>query len=885
MSRSKVRHLTATFIVFLAAACRLPGQDDQLFEMRVRPLLVEKCYACHTEERMGGLQLDTREHAMKGGKDGVVIVPGDPEKSLLMKALRYTDPHLKMPPGGRLKDEQIAAIETWIKAGAVWPETGKVAAESTFRITPEQRAFWSFQPIRNPAVPTVQDAAWARTDIDRFVLGKLEQKGMKAAKAADRRTLIRRATFDLTGLPPTSDEVSAFEHDASADPFARVVDRLLASPRYGERWGRIWLDVARYSDDKLNSERDEPYENSFRYRDWVIKAIQDDMPYNTFVKAQIAGDLMPDKARYEAGLGFYALSPEFQDDRVDATTRGFLGLTVACAQCHNHKYDPIPTQDYYALLGIFSNTSLHEVPLAPKPVVDNYEQHKKQVDEQKAEMDGFIANQSEELSGILASRTARYLLAAGGIRKGGPDADREVADAAKREQLDGETLSRWSKYLAKPKLQHPFLAGWFKSCAQGNSADLNRAANDFEQLALAVSKEKKQIDDENRIRLGLHPSRSDLSSANLASMPRDRYVLWEDLFGTKGIYHYGDSQLDRFLSGVWKSHLDSMRSQLSALQKQMPPHYPYLQTIADNPALSEQRVWVRGNRDNPGEPAPPHFLTILSDGAPQRFKNGAGRLELAESIVDPKNPLTARVMVNRVWQQHFGKGLVRTPSNFGKQGDQPSHPALIDYLASRFIAEGWSLKKLHREIMLSAVYALSCTDSEENYAIDPDNRLLWHANRRRLDAESLRDSILFVSGKLDLKMGGPAVPFTNEDNYRRTAYGFVSRRRLDPFLALFDFPNPVATSEQRLPTTVPLQELFFMNSNFVMASSKALADRVAASTADDSARVEKAYGVLFQRKPTSRECALGLKFVHEENGSWPQYMQVLLSSNEFCFLN
>lgn len=860
------------------------AQDDQNFEMHVRPLLVEKCYACHTEERMGGLQLDTREHAMKGGKDGAVIVPGDPEKSLLVQALRYTNPKLKMPPGGRLKDDQIAAVEAWIKGGAVWPDGPKVLQPAVaYKITPEQRAFWSFQPIRKPAVPSVRDTQWAQSDIDRFILNKLEEQKMARSPQADRRTLIRRATFDLTGLPPTPAEVSAFENDKSPNAFGKVVDRLLASPRYGERWGRLWLDVARYSDDKLNSERDEPYENSFRYRDWVIKAMQQDMPYNTFVKAQIAGDLMPDKERYEAGLGFYALSPEFQDDRVDATTRGFLGLTVACAQCHNHKYDPIPAQDYYSLLGIFNNTSLHETPLAPKPVVDAYQEHKKQVDEQKAVIDSFIAHQSEELSGVLAAKTSAYLLAASTVPSGAPE--KTFATIAEQKQLDCETLMRWSKYLAKPKQRHPFLDAWYKAASQKqNTQALTQAAKDFEQLVFAVNKEKKRIDDENHIRLGLNPSRSDLSSANLASLARDKYVLWDDLFGNKGVYHYGDPQLDRFLSGVWSAHLQSMRAELAVLQKQMPPHYPYLQTIADNPNPVEQRVWIRGSRDNPGEPAPPHFLAILSSGEPKRFTKGAERLELADAIIDPKNPLTARVIVNRVWQWHFGKGLVRTPSNFGKQGDLPSHPELLDFLATRVMAEGWSIKKLNREIMLSSTYALSAANSEKNYAADPDNRLLWRASRRRLDAESLRDSLLLVSGKLDLKMGGPAVPFTNEDNGRRTVYGFVSRRRLDPFLALFDFPNPIVTSEQRLPTTVPLQALFFMNSEIVMASAKSLASRVTSSGADDAARIDNAYELLFQRKPTAEERALGLKFVQREE-SWPRYMQVLLSSNEFSFLN
>jgi hypothetical protein len=518
-------------------------------------------------------------------------------------------------------------------------------------------------------------------------------------------------------------------------------------------------------------------------------------------------------------------------------------------------------------------------------VVSAYESHKAQVDEQQAAIDSFVSHQGEELSRILAMRTSAYLLAIAALPKTSKVTDTELSDIAARQQLDGETFIRWSKYLAKPKLQHPFLEPWYKAVSQnGNPAALAQAAGDFEKLVFAVSKEKKRIDDENHIRLGLNPSREDLSSANLASLPRDKYVLWDDLFGSKGIYHYGDPQIDRFLSGVWKTHLDSMRTNLATLKKEMPPHYPYLQTIADKTTLSEQRVWIRGSRDNPGDPAPPHFLTILSDGEPKRFTKGSGRLELAEAIVDPKNPLTARVIVNRVWQQHFGKGLVRTPSNFGKQGDQPSHPALLDYLAARFVAEGWSLKKLHREIMLSSVYALSAETSDKNYASDPDNRLLWHANRRRLDAESLRDSILFVSGKLDLRAGGPATPFTSE-NTRRTVYGFVSRRRLDPFLALFDFPNPVVTSEQRLPTTVPLQELFFLNSDFMMASSRSLASRISNQSSTDSGRIDDAYELLFQRRPTAEELALGLKFVHAEKDSWPRYVQVLLSSNEFCYLN
>jgi hypothetical protein len=367
-------------------------------------------------------------------------------------------------------------------------------------------------------------------------------------------------------------------------------------------------------------------------------------------------------------------------------------------------------------------------------------------------------------------------------------------------------------------------------------------------------------------------------------MSRDRYVLWEDFFGKKGVYYYGDKSIDRFLTGVWKTHLDSLRTRAAELKKELPPQYPYLQTIADLPKPKEQHVWLRGNMDSPGEAAPPHFLAILSPGAPARFSPGRERLDLAEAIVAPANPLTSRVIVNRIWQQHFGQGIVRTPSNFGKQGDTPSHPELLDYLASRFMAEGWSLKKLHREMMLTSVYSLSTSNNEAGYAADPENRLLWRANRRRLDVESIRDSLLFVAGNLDLKAGGPASAF-GPDNRRRTVYGFISRRRLDPVLALFDFPNPVVTSEQRLPTLVPLQKLFFMNSDFVMEQSKALARKLQESSGNDNARVVAAYRLLFQREPTDGERQLALEFLRDSQNSWPQYAQVLLSSNEFSYLN
>ncbi len=819
---------------FALIALALPLFADDAFEMRVRPVFADVCFTCHTDRKI-----------LK-------------EPAKIVEAIRY-DGARKMPPSGKLKDDQIAAIEAWVKAGAVWPEglksegmkpEGLKSVAKPYAISAEQRNFWAFKPIANPAVPEVANKKWAKTEIDRFILAKLETAKLQPAAPADKRTLIRRATFDLIGLPPTPEEVAAFEADKSPDAFAKVVDRLLASPHYGERWGRFWLDVARYSDGKLNSEREEPYPAAYRYRDWVIDAFNRDMPYDTFVKAQIAGDLMPDSDQYRAGLGFYSLSPEFQDERVDATTRGFMALTVACAQCHDHKFDPIPTRDYYSLLGIFANTSLHETPLVGKDEVERWQAQKKLADDAEKALNEFVAAQGQQLAEILAAQASKYLMDAPG--------------------LDSETQATWNAYLKRPKLDHPYLKAFLASHSQ-------KDADEFQALLLKVNAEKKVVDDKNHITLGLNPNRGDLSNANLVSLERDKFVLWEDFFGNKGVLHYPDVKIDRFLSPQWKQHLDALHATLAEAKKELPPQYAFLQTIEDAPKWKEQRVWLRGSKDNPGDPAPPHFLQILSTGEPAKFEKKP-RLELAEHIASGQNPLTARVIVNRIWQHHFGQGLVRTPSNFGLQGDRPSHPELLDYLATRFVKEGWSVKKLHREIMLSAVYQLSAIQLPKNFEADPDNRLVWRFNRHRLDVEAMRDSLLFVSGKLDPKAGGPPEKFGPED-YRRTVYSYVSRYKLDSVLGLFDFPIPQGTSEQRMETNVPLQRLFFMNSDFVMSQAKSLASRLDSSA--EGPKIERIYEMVYQRAPSTEEKKLAQDFLKDSTMS--QYLQVLLSSNEFNF--
>ncbi len=711
-------------------------------------------------------------------------------------------------------------------------------------------------------------------------MAKLEEHKLRPVEPASPRALLRRVYYDLTGLPPTPQEVEAFQRDPSPKAFAAAVDRLLASPRYGERWGRYWLDTARYSDDKLNPTQNEPAPNVWRYRDWVIGAFNDDMPYDQFLKAQIAGDLMQPKERYIAGLGFFAYSPSFEDDRVDALTRGMMGLTVACARCHNHKFDPIPTRDYYSLLGIFENTELGKFPLAPAETVQEYERLSERAKQQDKIVHDFEDEQARQLAEILATDTSRYLRTARGMKL--PAEDAEIEAAAKDADLDPITLERWLRYLSLKSREHPFLDGW-------RDASFNDAA--FQQKLLDVIAEKKAIDQENLILLGGKDDDGTVRVVEVKSLERDKYFLWRDLVSSEGasqfesgILYFKKAKIDRFLAPYWKRHLDALRAERERRRREVPEQYPYVMTIEDVAKPQTMHVYVRGDASNPGEEAPPEFPAILCQGEQKKFTQGSGRLELAEAVASDRNPLTARVIVNRVWMYHFGRPLVATPGNFGKMGEQPTHPELLDYLAARLIESHWSLKALHREILLTKVYALGAGTLEANENVDADNKLLWRANRRRLDVEPMRDTLLFVSGDLDETQGGPAEKLSEPCNLRRTVYGLVSRRQLEGTLALFDFPNPMATSDERVQTATPLQQLFFLNSSFIEQRARSLARRVAPA-GDQRARIEKAYGLLFQRKPSQEETALGLEYLGKGDDAWPQYAQALLMSNELLFID
>ena len=911
-----MRYKRLLFVVAFLSLAAWPARsqnNDDFFETKVRPILATECFACHTDSQLGGLRLDSREAMLRGGKSGPAIVPNDPEKSLIVIALRQSGP-LKMPKGGKLTPDKIEAIAQWIRTGAVWPAavTSPVAASAEPGIDPSRRAFWSFQPLHPAHAPAVKNARWSKTEIDRFILSRLEKEGLSPVGPADRRTLLRRATLDLIGIPPTAEEIASFENDKSPDAFAKVVDRLLASPQYGERWGRLWLDVARYGEDDYRSldpmgRGFAPYPHAYLYRDWVVKAFNDDLPYDQFVRAQLAGDQMDENSRIRTlpALGFLGQGPWFYDngavevtraderhDRIDVVSRGFLGLTVGCARCHDHKYDPIPTKDYYAMAGVFASTSYKEYPQVPQSVVDKYTELEKKLKSKEKSLGEFFQTESKQLSESLTLQTSKYMQAVWRVQ-GEPK--EELNDVIEKNKLDYELMQRWIKFLARPPRYYPYLKDWQAMIQKGGTAaEAKRLADEFQNLLLDVLAERRDLKEQNDIIIakaltGTKPkeplfkpnefvTNDDFCpncSVETKAMPVERSNLWVDVFirdlddpmlpgvikkFKPGLLAFRGWGLERQLSAERRAYLSALRDDLENFIKAMPVEYPYVHGVADKEKPEDLPVSLRGNPKNLGEVIPRGFLTVLSKDSRLSFTNGSGRLELADAIL--KQPIAMRVIVNRIWKWHFGSGIVDTPSNFGFNGERPVHPELLEYLADFFTRNGMSIKKLHREIMLSSVYQLSSESIKANYDKDSANRFYWRANRRRMDVEQIRDSLLAASGALDKKMGGPSETLTPQST-RRTLYGKVSRYKLDDFLQLFDFPSPNISAEQRYATNVPLQRLFFMNSDFVQQQAELLARRIQSEPTIE-ARIQKAYRLVLGRSPAPEEIQLGLDYLRNE---------------------
>ena len=864
-------------LAVLALSCSLSAAASaDHFEQNIRPLLSKRCYSCHTATQTAGLRLDSRQALLKGGNSGPAIVPGSPETSLLVKAIRQH----KMPPGSPLDPQQISAIETWVREGAFWPEVGKSGE------------LWSVAPLAKPKA----------SSIDQAVQAGLLQKGMKANASTDKRTLLRRLTFDLVGLPPSLDQMKSFLDDKSTKAIESVVDQFLQSPQFGERWARHWLDVARFGEDDFTGTAVKPYPNAWRYRDWVVQAFNADMPYDKFIQAQIAGDQMEGPTeQYIGGLGLFGVGPWYfgisqpaqaradeRHDRIDVVTRGMLGLTVACARCHDHKYDPIPTKDYYALSGIFASVQYKEYPLAPASEVANWSAKNKQVEALEAKLNKFLDQQSDQMAEIFASRTSAYLVASWKKSRG------EMVDG-----LDADLLDRWGGYLKKTEDNHPYLKDWREAAKGNDEVAVRRQSELVESQIAAIVAEKKALDESNReiVAKNKKPkpgrdyllpfgyrSESDFNPGAeipTKSLDRDKYVWYNWLFsGEKAILRPNRDKADRFLGTEFKKYAEELRSTLKMKKDALGKQYAYVHGIEDFDP-TDIGVNLRGNPTELGEMIPRGFLTALSDGNRKQFQKGSGRLELAHSI--SSHPLARRVMANRIWHYLFGSGVVRTPSNFGVMGERPANPELLEYIAWRFDQNGLSVKKLIKEIVLSQTYQAATDSSQINDGKDPDNRLFWRANRKRLDAEALRDAMLATAGTLDSTVGGESVPL--KDSTRRTLYARLGRFEQDSTMALFDFPSASVSNEQRVVTNVPLQKLFFLNSEFVLTQAKSLADRLA-SIENVEEKINRAYQLAFGRPASKDEINLGKQFVNSAGPQGlPQYAQVLLGSNEFAFVD
>jgi hypothetical protein len=765
------------------------AEPTEFFESKIRPLLFARCYPCHAQTASAGLRVDSRAALLKGGKSGPAIIPGDPAQSLLIQAVAHTRPRLKMPPTGDLDPQDIANLDQWIKDGAVWPETVTPLAPATYVLTPAQKAFWSFQPVRKQTPPQADRPEWNRNPIDQFIYAKLKDKGLPPGKPADKATLLRRATFDLTGLPPTREEIASFLNDPSPDAYEKRIDKMLASQQYGERWGRHWLDLVRYAD-TAGDAADFPIPEMYKYRNYVIESFAKDKPYDQFLREQIAGDLLPssnEDQRWEqiVATGYITVSRRIGvsprgdrhvtlEDTIGNFGQTMLGLSVGCARCHDHKFDPIPTADYYALYGIFDSTTY---------------------------------------------------------------------------PLSGEEHNPY-------RIDVVYRAG--KEKAAEILKPFDQAFGPWKQMERQKFNEYQEFQDKKVLTPG-----------------RSREVVWNEL-----------TKIRQDLVPVAES-------------------YPALETAwaVGEGKPHDVKIQIYGEPKNTGELVRRGFPLILGGMKVPESETGSGRLELAQWLTDPKNPLTPRVIANRIWHYHFGKGIVATTSDFGVRGAPPTHPELLDYLAARFVEDGWSFRKMHKLILMSETYRLSSADIAVNSATDPQNNYLWRQNRQRLDAEQISDSIRYFSGTLDLSMGG-RLPFPNERTYfyrqhepfganfpnpRRAVYGMQQRIQKNPYLDLFDGSDGNLPLPERRSTTTSLQALYLMNSEFLEEQSRLIAKRLA----DPSV----AFETIFGRPATPAELVQSKQFLAKfrkeyvaagdpqpAEKAWASYIHAMLSSNPFLFV-
>ncbi len=951
--RGRARHHGLLLPILLGGVLCLSGLGradqvgDDFFESRIRPVLVERCHECHAgDSPEAELLLISRETLLRGGQSGPAAVEHDPDASLLMQVLGY-EGEVCMPPDSKLDGQQVADFRSWIEAGIPWPSTAShTAAPAAEKIVTEaDRQHWSFRPIQDPPLPVVRDTKWVQTSPDAWILARLEAAGIEPAPPADRRTLLRRAYLDLMGLPPTAAEYRAFESDPAPEAWEHVLDRLLGSPRYGERWARHWLDVARYADTKdgvlmYGDARIRPY--AYTYRDYVIRALNEDVPFDQFVREQLAADLIePPVAPWRlAAMGFLTLGRSYDnnihdviDDQIDTTTRGFLGLTVSCARCHDHKYDPIPTADYYSLYGVFASS---EAPLFPPQIAEPQDSPEAQAFEKeygakRQALEALIDQQFALLTETARQRIGDYLVH---VATTPPD-PMETAIFVRSlspEDLRPQMVARWRRLLARRgQPDDPVFAPWYEVMQVFQVRDTKEAEETIRaRVALALDRFAARP-------AGTGPGAINplvlqaLTRAPL-TQPRDVAQAYGALFrqinkeskrptpeggaaATEDVHVPARQQLLRLISGhesplyfprkhtqyytsrKESDQLGAMITELDRLAANSPAATPRAMVLQEATQLCDPCIFARGNPAQGGRSVPRQFPAIASTARREPFPHGSGRMDLAQAITSADNPLTARVIVNRVWMYHFGEPLVATPSDFGLRSEPPTHPELLDHLASRLVQGGWSLKRLHRLIMMSSAYQMAsrvdASSSVSPQAVDPENHLLWRMNRQRLDFEAMRDSLLAVSGQLRHRLGGPASDFTIQaDNPRRTIYGLVDRQGLPGIFRVFDFAAPDQSVERRSRTMTPQQALFATNSPFVMAQAKAVAalPDVANPLLPD-ARVIAMFQAVLGREPQRTELAQCLAFAEMEGdpdsqlSRWEQLAQILLITNEMMYVD
>lgn len=897
------------------ASAAITAEQQEFFEKEVRPVLVQRCYECHAgDEVNGGLLLDSKAGVLNGGDSGASVVAGKPDQSLLIEAVRYKNRDLQMPPQNRMPDAEIAVLEKWVAMGAPDPRTDAVSsgAKPTGMSIEEGREFWSFRPVASPEVPEVNHAEWVRNPIDAFILSKLEAAGLQPAPRADKRTLIRRVTFNLTGLPPTPEEVDAFLADESEDAFTKVVERLLSSPQYGVRWGRHWLDVARYADSN-GLDENLAHGNAWRYRDYVVNAFNSDKPYDQFVVEQLAGDLVPNAtAETKTATGFLVLGakvlaePDMEklvmdtiDEQLDTFGKAFMGMTVGCVRCHDHKFDPLKQKDYYALAAIFKSTRTfveegrgaikywHEYSFATEEELAKLKVVDAEIAKLKSAAASFKNKAIAKVRDDARSKATEYLMAATTFDPS--MALSQVTAIAKPLGLHPRILHHCRLHLDYNR-DDPFFAPWHLLASSGGAeaveqhyrarfAAASGATSGGDIPAIEIEEAKRALND---------------LSGFLAVPPKVEYA-------------FDDATLQEYYK----------LEEAARVKESNAPDEPAAMGVSEQETLAELPIHIRGSHLNLGEPVAREFPIVMraSTVRPVFPKSQSGRLQLANWLVNTQHPLTARVFVNRVWGWHTGRGIVGTTENFGRLGDRPSHPELLDWLARSLMENGWSTKDLHRLILTSNTYQMASThpDGDQAAEQDPENLLLWKFRMQRLEAEQIRDAVLAVSNRLDMSIGGKSVPLRNRqfvfnhtsvdhtkyDSLRRGMYLPIIRNNLYTMFEQFDFPDPTMVTGHRNETVVAPQALLMMNSDLIMDSANALAATVTSQASGNADRVRIAYEGTLNRPPRDEEIARALAYVDEftaqrvsatgidemaEIKAWSLLCQSLFASNEFIYV-